>query len=92
MNTTSNTKTDKIKAMIAGHDQQARSMMAALNEVFAAALTEASNTVTASEWNPDQSDAYTKLIDLEWEMERLSKSLLNARQAALKIITRSSAT
>jgi len=92
MNTTSNTKTNKIKAMIAAHDEQARSMMAELYDVFEAALTKASNTITASESNPDQSDSYTKLVDLEWEMERLSNSLINARKAALRIMTRSSAT
>lgn len=91
MNTTSNTRIEKVRALIADHEQQARSVLAALNEVFASTLAEASNSVTSSQWNPDQNDAYTKLIDLEWEMERLSNSLIKARHAALKITTRSSA-
>jgi hypothetical protein len=92
MNTTSNTKTDKIKAMIAEHKYRAISTLCDLNEVFSAGLAEASNTVTASELNPDQSEAYAKLIDLEWEMERLANSLTKAHQAAMKIMSRRSAT
>jgi hypothetical protein len=92
MNTTSNTKMDKTKSLIADHKYRAISTLCDLNGVFSAALAEASNTVTASELNLDQSEAYAKLIDLEWEMERLANSLTKAHQAAMKIMARSSAT
>ena len=73
---------ENLKTLIEVDAKKAQDSLAALNEVIAGAFAESSNTVNASDWNTDRADAHAKLVDLQWEIERLANSLEKAVHAA----------
>jgi hypothetical protein len=76
---------DNLTTLITADAKKAQDSLAALNAVIAGTLAASSNTVTGVDWNANPGDAHAKLVDLQWEIERLANSLEKALQAATKI-------
>jgi len=78
---------ENLKTLIEVDAKNAQDSLTALNEAIAGTFAELSNTVTSVDWNTDRADAHAKLVDLQWEIERLANSLEKAVHAATKIGT-----
>ena len=78
---------ENLKTLVDAEAKKAQDSLAALSEIIEKTFAESANTVTATEWNEDRADAHTKLVDLQWEMERLATSLEKALHAAVNVGT-----